>query len=197
MRAGVAHLDAGYMPKTVFETSLYPADTVGGFSTRLFLLTGALLSGGGLLTAHPALTPLGLFVLLMAGAMHADRLDVALDVPQRRYRRFVRLFGFTYGRWEPLPDIAGVVVKYYSEYETANRRQWQVESARASYVLMLSVRDSAQGLVIKKFAFRHKEAALQLARDVADYLCVGNSLYDKAQPEPGVVHTPTLPQLPH
>ena len=110
--------------------------------------------------------------------MHSDWQELALDLPQQRYRRFANFFGFKHGYWQPLPDITGVVVKYFSEYEVADRRRWQVESAQTSYVLLLSVRNSEQGIVVRKFAYSRKAEALELAGDIARYLHVDNVLYD-------------------
>ena len=141
-------------------------------------MVGVLLCVFGLLALRLPFIIFGLLLQLLIAAVHSERQELALDLPQRRYRRFASFFGFKHGSWQPLPDITGVVVKYFSEYEVAGRRQWQIESAQASYVLLLSVRNSEQGIVVQKFVYQQKAEALVLAGSIARYLGVDTILYD-------------------
>ncbi|WP_303311949.1 hypothetical protein [Hymenobacter sp. BT730] len=160
------------MPPKSFETSLNPIKSVKGYGAYFLMTTGALIFCLGLVGFHFGLLFFSAVLIITGLILRTEPSEFELDLPGRRYRRFTNVFGVKSGEWQPLPPITGVVVKYFSEYEIAGRRGWQVETAQIYYILMLSVQNSPQGIIIEKFSFWQKEKALHLADSIAQYLDV-------------------------
>ena len=99
----------------------------------------------------------------------------AVDRSQRRYVYCVSFFGLPIGKWQPLPAVARVVLKPYSEYQTAPLARsfmdvWQTTGPRQSCVVLLSVEGSSQGIVVGKAHAAREDESRQLARQLAAYL---------------------------
>ncbi|WP_426060132.1 hypothetical protein [Hymenobacter sp. B1770] len=126
----------------------------------------------------PAFT--GFFSLVIAFVLAVDCPDFAIDKVKRRYRHFTRLLGVRVGEWKKCPQVTSVVIKYFSEYTVAGRRNWQVNTPEQSYIVMLSSEAvNHKGIIVHKFSYRDKEQAVQVATELADYLAVPCHYFDE------------------
>ena len=99
------------------------------------------------------------------------------DLPGKRYRLYTGLFNWRFGTWNILPSISGVTVKYFSELYTSGKpgriRTDQVEY----YVLMLSVVNLREGIILQRFGLNQKEYALTLSGQIADVFKVPLTIF--------------------
>ncbi|QDA61375.1 hypothetical protein [Hymenobacter jejuensis] len=123
---------------------------------------------------------LAIISLIVACVLGFSSTDFALDPSRRRYRYFATVLGMKVGTWQPLPPVNRVVVKFFSELPIAGRRGWQVNNPVHYYIVMLSVGQSAKGIIVKKFHESEKPEALELADELAAYLDVEVALFEQA-----------------
>ena len=97
----------------------------------------------------------------------------------RALRAYYALFGRRWGRWQPLPPIVGVTVKYFSERVpfTPGKYSWGVWNnppprRDEQLVVLLSVQNNPVGVVIGHFAVDDDTGAVAFARGLADDLAV-------------------------
>lgn len=96
----------------------------------------------------------------------------------RALREYYSLFGRRWGRWQPLPPIVGVTVKYFSELvpPTPSKYSWGIWNDQArrdeQLIVLLSVQDRPVGVVVGHFAADDAPGALAFARGLADDLAV-------------------------
>ena len=96
----------------------------------------------------------------------------------RAMREYYSLFGRRWGRWQPLPPIVGVTVKYFSELipPTPGKYSWGVWNDQPrrdeQLVVLLSVQDKPVGVVVGHFAPDEAAGALAFARGLADAFAV-------------------------
>ena len=96
----------------------------------------------------------------------------------RAVREYYSLFGRRFGRWQPLPPIVGVTVKYFSKVvsPTLSRYSWGIwNDAPRRYeklVVLLSVKNKPVGMVVGNFSLNDATEALDFARDMAEGFAV-------------------------
>lgn len=117
-----------------------------------------------------------LVVMLGTGLLAAlGREGTDLSPDNRYYRRYFGLLGLRLGRWQLLPPVVGITLKFYSEVARGNAgngpSSWGIwDTAGVRYrklVLLLSLQGSATGLVVGEFSTDNLEAARQAAQALA------------------------------
>jgi hypothetical protein len=107
---------------------------------------------------------------------------VELSADRRQFRSYFGLLGLKIGRWEHLPPIVGVTLKYYSKIQRSNSRYSRgilgAAARRAEeLVVLLSVRNSPTGIIVGRFSLDDVNPAIDFAHDLADELDVGVNMY--------------------
>ena len=112
----------------------------------------------------------GLFGCVLVGLIRAG-MDFSAD--NRLYREYYMLFGRRFGRWQPLPVIVGVTLKYFSEVVTVNSgNNWKVwhngPNRIGKLVVMLSVKNTATGIILSYFSLDDVNQASDFAHEIAE-----------------------------
>jgi hypothetical protein len=107
---------------------------------------------------------------------------VELSADRHQFRSYYGLLGLKIGRWQPLPPVVGVTLKYYSKIQRSNSRYSRgilgAAARRAEeLVVLLSVRNSATGIIVGRFSLDDVNPAIDFAHDLADELDVGVNMY--------------------
>ena len=90
------------------------------------------------------------------------------------FRDYYSLLGWRFGRWESLPPIVGVTVKYFSEMEGggSGRYSWGIwNNAPRSHgmlIVMLSVQNKSTGIIIANFSTDAVNNALDFSHGIAE-----------------------------
>lgn len=90
------------------------------------------------------------------------------------FREYYSLLGWRFGRWERLPPIVGVTVKYFSEMAGggSDRYSWGIWNntarSQARIIIMLSVENKSTGRIIDNFLTKDVSDALHFAHDIAE-----------------------------
>lgn len=96
----------------------------------------------------------------------------------RAVPEYYSLFGWRFGRWQSLPPIVGVTVKYFSEIvsPTPGRYSWGIWNDApwhyAKLVVLLSVKNNPVGMVVGNFSLNEATEALDFARVMAEGFAV-------------------------
>ncbi|MBD2716370.1 hypothetical protein KBK19_15120 [Microvirga sp. STR05] len=125
------------------------------------LYVGAIISGGG-----------GLILAILAATEHKG---IELDLKTRQYRLYTSILGLRMGDWEPLPEVQHVTMKYFSDLVTSGRPGRIRTDQAKRYVVMFSLPNSPQGVVIQQG--EEYEAALGLTDALAAALQVEAKVY--------------------
>ena len=120
---------------------------------------------------------LGCSGVLLAVSLAFLYKGLGFDLSGKRYRVYTGLFDWRFGTWEVLPPISGVTVKYFSELVTSGKAGRMRTDQVGYYVLMLSVVDSPQGLILQRFGLNQKEYALELSEQIANIFQVQVATY--------------------
>ena len=107
---------------------------------------------------------------------------VDLSPDRRLFRSYFGLLGLKIGSWQPLPPVVGVTLKYYSKLQRSNSRYSRgilgAAARRAEeLVVLLSVRNSATGIIVGRFSLDDVNPAIDFAHDLAEELDVGVNMY--------------------
>jgi hypothetical protein len=117
-----------------------------------------------------------LLALLLAGLVAGlGRQGTDLSADHRFYRYYFGLLGWRWGRWQPLPPVVGVTLKFYTEVSRGNAgngpASWGIwNTSNVHYeklVLLLSLQNSTEGLVLREFSSTELTEARQVAQEVA------------------------------
>ena len=106
------------------------------------------------------------------------KVGMEFSADHRAVRAYYSLFGRRFGRWQPLPPIVGVTVKYFSEVvsPTPGRYSWGIwnDAPRhyAKLVVLLSVKNNLVGIVVGNFSLDKATEALDFARNMAEGFAV-------------------------
>ena len=92
---------------------------------------------------------------------------VDFDLNYRRYRLYTGLYKWKIGAWTQLPTIAGITIKYFSDLVTTQDETGVSKDKNARLILMLSVANSSQGIIIQQFGLTEKEHALIMGARIA------------------------------
>lgn len=93
-------------------------------------------------------------------------------------RNYYSLVGCRFGLWQPMPDVVGITVKYFSALDSAmpasmSWGSWQNSTKRLEeLVIMLSVRSSRQGIIIGRASVDSRRQIQAAAQHLADALAV-------------------------
>ncbi|AII53283.1 hypothetical protein [Hymenobacter sp. APR13] len=120
------------------------------------LLMAAVFAYGGLWVMAVALA---LFAIFLVGYSTQWQLNTRT----RQYRHGGNLFGLHMGSdWLRLPDVQRVVIRYFSDFAVTDSgySDGDESSKDRRYILLLSVPESAQGLVVGQL--RNQQQAVQL-----------------------------------
>jgi hypothetical protein len=115
-------------------------------------------------------------VACILSATSAKGIDI--DIHARDYRLFTSLAGYKIGDWERIPEAQGIVMKYYSDFVTSSRSRRAPTNQGSRYIVMFSVLESSQGVIVHQTA--KYEAAKHLTESLAQALGVEAKIYDKA-----------------
>ncbi|MBO0359604.1 hypothetical protein J0X19_16715 [Hymenobacter sp. BT186] len=99
-----------------------------------------------------------------------------VDTRARDYRIFTSVAGFKIGDWEPLPEAHSITMKFYAELFTSTRTT-RVTLKDGRYIIMFSIPDSSQGVIIYQ-ASTYK-AAKHLTEALAQVLGIEAKIYNK------------------
>jgi hypothetical protein len=94
------------------------------------------------------------------------------DLPRQRYRQYHAIFGLRLGAWEPLPPTVEVTLKYFSQLRTSGQAGLRRQDKDEQLLVMLSVPDSAKGVILHHFPLQSAPAANAFADALAAYLGV-------------------------
>ena len=102
-----------------------------------------------------------------------------ISVDRQRSRDYWGLLSWRFGRWQPLPPVVGITLKYYATRTKAGRPSalsggvWKPTSRRhEELVLLLSLQNRATGLIVGRCALDDVNAAIDFAHELADYFNV-------------------------
>ena len=120
----------------------------------------------------------GSFALIGCLLIVLTKAGMEFSTDCRSFREYYSLFGWRFGRWEQLPAIVGVTVKYFSETTsvTPGRYSWGIwnDSPRQceKLVVMLSVKNKPIGIVIGDFSLDDVNEAMSFAHNIAEGFAV-------------------------
>ena len=97
---------------------------------------------------------------------------IDFDLDCKRYRLYTGLHRWKFGAWKQMPAIVGVTIKYFSELVTTENETGLRTDKNARLILMLSVTDSSQGIIIQQFDLTEKKFALTTGARIAAILQV-------------------------
>ena len=123
---------------------------------------------------------LGLAAWLLSSRGYAGK-ELTTDFAQ--VRDYYDLLGWRFGRWQKLPVIVGVTLKRYSVLQSDRPAamgwgSWQNATRRVEeLVIMLSVQDSRQGLIVGRTAVAELTATTEAAQRLAAHLGVPLNCY--------------------
>ena len=66
----------------------------------------------------------------------------------KRYHLYTDLHRWKIGAWKQMPTIVGVTIKYFSDFVTTEDETGLRTDKNARLILMLSVANSSQGIII-------------------------------------------------
>ena len=97
----------------------------------------------------------------------------------RSYREYHALFGWRFGRWQLLPKIVGVTLKYFTvKINNSSKYRWNSTSEQSqSLIIMLSVENKQDGIIVAYFSIEAVSQAIVYANELADTLHVPVNLY--------------------
>ena len=161
----------------MFTTALGTSNS-GIVLAHLFFIIGFLLALLAIFSPgqHREMALMALLVPLLGSQLLVRQRAFAVDWRRRRYCRCVLFFGLPIGQWQPLPLVARVVLKPYSEYQRppeyrglgVGETTWALKSC----IVLLSVAGSSQGIVVGKAPAAREAEARQIAQQLAAYLGV-------------------------
>ena len=94
------------------------------------------------------------------------------DLDCKRYRLYTGLHRWKIGAWKQMPTIVGVAIKYFLEPVTTEDETGLRTDKKARLILMLSVANSSQGIIIQQFELTEKKFALTTGERIAAILRV-------------------------
>ena len=109
-------------------------------------------------------------------------LEISAD---RRHRRdYWGLLSRRFGRWQPLPPVVGITLKYHSTVTKAgqpnvtSQHTWKPARRRSEeLVLMLSLPNQPTGLIVGRYDLDEVNEAIDFAHELAGYFDVPVNQY--------------------
>jgi hypothetical protein len=123
------------------------------------------------------LTMLLILLALLLGGLGAaighNGLEISGD--SRFYRNYFGILGWHIGRWQPLPPVVGITLKFYTEVSggisgngAGSWGVWDSSGVRCEkLVLLLSLQSTREGLILKEFTSNELAVARHAAQEVA------------------------------
>ena len=121
--------------------------------------------------------PIGLLGLLLGTSLGFMYKGIGFDLSGKRYRIYTGLFQFRFGTWANLPPISGVTLKRFSEIHTSGEPGRMREDKFTKFILMLSVSNSREGVILQKFNSNAKDYAIEIGEQVAEIFNVQLAVY--------------------
>lgn len=117
---------------------------------------------------------IGLVILALCLAPTLGQTNLEISPDYRQFREYYAWFGLKLGRWQPLPAITGVTLKFFSTVShSSSKYSWNSTTSRhEELVVLLSVRNSATGMIIGRFDLDDVNPAIDFAHDAAERLGV-------------------------
>lgn len=115
---------------------------------------------------------LGLSGLLLGICLGFLYKGLGFDLVGKRYRVYTGIFQWRFGTWQSLPIIVGVTVKYFSELTTSGKSGRIRTDKIGYYVLMLSVYQSPQGIILQEFPLNQRDYVVELGEQIASAFSV-------------------------
>ena len=99
---------------------------------------------------------------------------IDFDLDCKRYRLYTSLHRWKIGAWKQMQmsTIVGVTIKYFSDFVTTENETGLRTDKNARLILMLSVANSSQGIIIQQFDLTEKKCALTTGARIAAILQV-------------------------
>ncbi|MBF9144099.1 hypothetical protein [Hymenobacter properus] len=171
------------MPALGFRTNIHPITSARGFGVWILTIGGTLCCYAASIvdqSRHFALPLfLGTGMLFGAFTIHFNYQNFELHSDWQQYRYFTSILWLRIGQWRRLPRVTGVVMKYFSETPISRGRGWQVQNPLAYCIVMLSTEAANhQGIIVHKFPYRHRDEALRLTMQLADFFNVEPLLFE-------------------
>lgn len=110
---------------------------------------------------------LGIISLVLAASLGFMYKGIGFDLPRQRYRIYTGLFQWRFGSWQRLPKVIGVTVKYFSELTTSGKPGRMRTDKIGYFVLMLSIYESSQGIILQEFQLNQEEYMMTLGKEIA------------------------------
>ena len=111
----------------------------------------------------------GFYGLMVCGIsiffIYRDGSEINLQI--KRYRTFIEVLGFRFGKWEDLPEIAYISV--FSTTESVAVRALSAEAIIKNDIIVLNLFYNGNHR-IKAYATTDKEDAFKVARQIAEIL---------------------------
>ena len=95
------------------------------------------------------------------------------------YRYYHKILGYRFGRWQTLPTVVGVTVKYFStRRKSSSKYEWSNASKQNEVlIIMLSIANARGGIIIAYFSMDDVNQASDFAHKVAEKLHVPVNIY--------------------
>ena len=159
----------------------FPATTARFRSVYLFPAAGLTL---GLLNSSASNWLAGAAGILLVAGLSSLYTGLEISADRRHRRDYWGLLGRRFGRWQPLPPVVGITLKYHSTVAKAGRPSalswgiWKPASRRhQELVLMLSLSKQPTGLIVGRYDLDDVNAAIDFAHELAEYFDVPVNQY--------------------
>lgn len=120
----------------------------------------------------------------MLGGLIASfgKVGVEFSTDFRSFREYHALFGWRIGRWQQLPIISGVTLKYFSEViPTDSTYSWGIWNDKPTIakelIVMLSIQNKSTGIIIGRFSVQDTHQAVGYVQGVAKDFGVPARIY--------------------
>lgn len=159
----------------------FPVTTARFRSAYLFPAAGLTL---GLLNSSASNWLAGAAGLLLVAGLSSLYTGLEISADRRHRRDYWGLLGRRFGRWQPLPPVIGITLKYYATVTKAgqpnvtSRNTWKPARRRSEeLVLMLSLHNQPTGLIVGRYDLDEVNEAIDFAHELAEYFDVPVNQY--------------------
>jgi hypothetical protein len=125
-------------------------------------------------------TPFAIVLALLAAAAGLfGRAGIEVNGQRYAWRNYYKFLGLTFGRWQTLPPIKGVITKHFSSIISqtpgtiGSIANWHGTALKDEQIIvMLSVTGAQNGIVLRTVSYSELVAAEAFAQEVAKELRV-------------------------
>ena len=125
-----------------------------------------------ILLATPEYVYYGVAALFTTVLLPPTHQGITFDQNNQRYKLYRSVAGIKFGAWQQAPNFARVVVKYHTHvHRSDSKYTWAGTSNHTEeYVLLLSISNARNGIVLRKYALSGLEEARLTAATLATIL---------------------------